>query len=219
VEIEANFEDSDSQVELIATELFELQHSVYRFPPHTNVIQHSVKLGAKLLTNVEGKTELAFETKQQDVVILDAEFHLLSPDYEWWSYVSRTELPLRKSDVMDQPCPNHDGKLMKHVVRYSEDVESTLGFSTPEVLLREEEKGQHLILMKNCCTSTRKSIDIFVGVGVQTTCGLKGIVEEFRFDSGTFLITKLRRLFDASDFHESVLKGLLRWQVLVSKKN
>lgn len=58
-----------------------------RFPAGCDVIQHSVTPGAIFLVDKHGQVEIAFETNQQDIVLLSDDWRLESPTYTWNSYI------------------------------------------------------------------------------------------------------------------------------------
>jgi len=121
--------------ELWYVELFSMELSDVFFPKNTNVLQHGVELGAKPLMDNQGRVELAWQTRQQDFVVLSTEFHLLSPEYKWWTYLSNVEFPVFQRYVMfrHSPDPKNHGKRMNQVVQYGTGLKSADDLYTPEV--------------------------------------------------------------------------------------
>lgn len=208
----------DTDEPMFAMECFDVVKSDTRFLENTNVIQHSVTLGGKPLINHVGEVELAWQTHQQDFVILNSEYHLLSPMYSWWTYLSRDELPLFQSQVMDMPCSQleHQGKRMRDIVKYGIELRSFSGMYTPEIVCTERNRGSLCIFFIKS-RPLRREVQIHVGAGVETEDGKKAIITEIALINGAPCIRTVRRVFGTSDFHVSVLRDLMDWQVFVSE--
>ena len=164
---------------------------------------------SKRLMNRHGQVELAWQTHQQDLVVLSSEFHLISPEYTWWSYLSKEELPLFRRDVMFKPCPLPEKRGMKMIdaVKYVQMPKAADGIYTPEIVSRTKQQGKLVVYFLPLSSSHDSvPIQIFVGAGVKTTGEKMAIITEILHRNGLPSITKIRKLYGGADFHESILR-------------
>ena len=177
-----------------------------RFPAGCDVLQHSVTPGAIFLVDKIGQSEIAFETNQQDIVLLSDDFRAESPPYTWNSYIP--DIANLDHHVMSKAflpavdlgrSPNMPPVLLKDAVKYYATPARPTKIYSPELMTEAQESGYgHVYFMK----IDDSFLPVGVGFWVGTRCGKFALVMEMD-DANS--ITKIKWL--ARGFPGNILSG------------
>ena len=174
-----------------------------RFPAGCDVIQHSVTPGAIFLVDKHGQVEIAFETNQQDIVLLSDDWRLESPTYTWNSYIddiaNLDHHIMSKAFLVPGSALNTQPAQLKDVVKYYATPVRPTKLYSPELMTEAQDSGYGQVHILKIDDSF---LPVGVGFWVGTRCGKLALVMEM---DDAHRITKIKWL--ARGFPGNILHG------------
>jgi hypothetical protein len=180
-------------------EVWKLVKHDHEFPEGSNVLIDRVIPGAKFLVEESGKVEIAFQTSQSDIVLIDGAMLLESSIYSWESYIS--DIPRFEKRFMNEVFPHlatdqimSDEIKWKDIIQFKTDTKDL--WYSPEIITQADKRCVHR------SQSFAGAMYLEVGQWVETVSGRLGLIKAMNDDGS---ISKIQRLLRFEDFTDKVV--------------